>query len=73
MKIEVKKEEVSTGIKFPLLMQTREGNIILVDGYSKDKQWFKGLALKHPEGVHYYNKWILSLQPFNGTITLSNE
>jgi len=74
MKVEINNKEENKEIKFPCLMETAEGDIILVDGFSIQGKNYKGMALKHPDGTHYYERWAKHLlSPFNGSITLSND
>jgi hypothetical protein len=74
MKIEINKEEQNTEIKFPCLMEGETGSIYLIIGYSDCNRYYKGMALKHPHGVHYDNGWSKKLlTPFKGSITLSND
>ena len=70
MKIEINNKEQNTEIKFPCLMVSKNGNIVIM---TKQKE---GFAVKHnSEKIGYYSTdWDMSVfKPFTGSITLSNE
>jgi hypothetical protein len=73
MRIEINNKEQNTEIKFPCLMISEKNNLYLIDGYSDCGKYYKGMALKHLDGINYYTFWDKKiLKTFNGSITLSN-
>ena len=75
MKVEINNKEQNTEIKFPCLMIGKEHtHLVLIEGVSDCGSLYKGMALKHPEGIHYSEEWSKNFfRPLNGSITLSND
>jgi len=76
MNVEVNKNKDEKNIEFPCLMVTDSGTIILAIGIYKDG--IEGFVLKDSmpleRGIGYHCKtWSLNtINPFKGSITLSN-
>jgi hypothetical protein len=71
MKVEINEKETQGEVKYPCLMKSEKGLIVLFNAPEC------GIVLKgndvHERG-HYSSNWNMdSFEPFNGTITLSNE
>jgi hypothetical protein len=72
MKVEVKEKEKKQEIKFPCLMISSCGSIVL---FSEQNEGTLLLDNKGVYGIAYYDdSWIMDkFKPFHGQITLSND
>jgi hypothetical protein len=78
MKIEVKEVEKSPNSKYPKLMYMDDKRVILLATGETEGGLVRGMIIHSLVGVAsdvgaYDEGWVLEVEDFNGTITLSNN